>query len=589
MKAFVTSFARYDRLRLAWVTGVSVVAALAQGIGLLLLVPLLEVAGVGHPTSGGITGATRHWFAQIGVTLTLRSILVAYVAVIAVVAAIGAYQTVAVTRYRITFVDTLRSQLFAAIADSEWRHLLGGRQSDLVSVLTVNIGVVYQGASALLGLITTSCLVAAQVAVALRISPTVTGLAVVTGLALTGLVWPLVTRSRRLGKALITSNRNVVATVSGFLDGLKLAKAHGMEAGHVEAFDESVRESRQAQIDFAIASSSASAIQFVVTAAFLALLVDIALEQLHVPLAQLLVLALVFMRLVPQISSAQRNIQLLAQSAPAMDELTSLIDAAEAAAEPGPAPTASTGMGAGITLTDVRFRYPSDGAPEVLHGVTLDIRGRATTALVGPSGGGKTTIADLTIGLLEPASGTVSIDGRPLTGPVRRSWRASVGVAPQDPFLFHDTVRANLLWARAGATDRDLWSALEDAAALGLVERLPHGLDTVVGDRGVRLSGGERQRIALARALLRRPELLVLDEATSSLDTEHELAIREALTRLHGEMAILVIAHRLSTVRHADTIIVIDDGLVAESGAWGDLAGLDGGRLNSLIAAGAIT
>jgi len=572
---------------------VSVVAAVGQGVGLLLLVPLLDVAGVSRTASS--TGLTRRVFADAGLSLTIESMLVVYVLVIAVVATLNAYQTVQVSRYRLTFVDSLRVRLYAAVAAAEWRHLLSQRQSDLLSVLTVNVGVVYQGTSALLSLATSAFIIAAQILVALRLSPSITGLAVVTGLALTALVWPLVAYSRRLGRALIASNRDVLATVTGFLDGLKLAKVHGMEAGHLADFTESIRRSRTAQIDFARASSAASAVQLSVTALLLAVLVDVALVDLHVPLAQLLVLALIFSRLVPRISSTQQNIQLIAQAVPAMNELMEVIAGCESAAEALPADPPPRGdrmmIRSGVELDSVHFAYPNFGedGPEALRGVSLDITARRTTALVGPSGAGKTTIADLVVGLLNPTAGTVRVDGRPLTRDDRGAWRASVGMAPQDPFLFHDSVRANLRWARPDAGDEELWASLGSAAATDLVKRLPDGLDTIVGDRGTRLSGGERQRIALARALLREPELLVLDEATSSLDTEHELAIRRALARLHGQMTILVIAHRLSTVRHADAIVVVDGGRVVETGTWNELAERGGGRLQSLIAAGTIS
>jgi len=139
-----------------------------------------------------------------------------------------------------------------------------------------------------------------------------------------------------------------------------------------------------------------------------------------------------------------------------------------------------------------------------------------------------------------------------------------VGYVPQDTFLFHDTIRANLLWALPDAKDADLWSALCLAAADGFVSRIPEDLDAVVGDRGVRLSGGERQRIALARALLRRPSLLLLDEATSSLDSENERQIQQAINELHGELTIVVIAHRSSTILGADRIVVIDKGHIVD-------------------------
>jgi ATP-binding cassette subfamily C protein len=163
---------------------------------------------------------------------------------------------------------------------------------------------------------------------------------------------------------------------------------------------------------------------------------------------------------------------------------------------------------------------------------------------VGPSGAGKTTVADLVAGLIFPDRGRVTVDGKELTPARIGRWRERIGYVGQEPFLFHDTVRANLLWAAPGASEDDLREALRAAAAWGFVARLPHGLDTVVGDRGVRLSGGERQRLALARALLRRPDLLILDEATSNIDAGNERRIGAAVRRLRGSLAILVITHR---------------------------------------------
>jgi ATP-binding cassette subfamily C protein len=188
--------------------------------------------------------------------------------------------------------------------------------------------------------------------------------------------------------------------------------------------------------------------------------------------------------------------------------------------------------------------------------------------------------------LLQPTAGRILIDGEPLAGPRLHAWRQSIGYVPQETFLFHDTVRANLLWARPEATEAEVRAALRAAAAEEFVNQLPHGLDTVTGDRGVRLSGGERQRLALARAVLRQPSILVLDEATSSLDTQNERFIQQALEQLHGELTIVLIAHRLSTVRIADQIIVLKGGRMVETGAWDDLCQREGGVFRELAAAG---
>jgi ATP-binding cassette subfamily B protein len=211
-------------------------------------------------------------------------------------------------------------------------------------------------------------------------------------------------------------------------------------------------------------------------------------------------------------------------------------------------------------LTDVKFRAPAG----------------KLTALVGPSGAGKTTITHLVSRMYDPTSGAVRIGGADIRDVTLESLHDVVGVVTQDAHLYHDTIRANLLYARPAATEHELVLACQAAQIWDLVSALPDGLDTVVGDRGYRLSGGEKQRIALARLLLKAPSVVVLDEATAHLDSESEAAVQRALkTALAGRTS-LVIAHRLSTIREADQILVIESGRVIESGQHADLLAADG-------------
>lgn len=600
LRAFMGVLFRHQPRRLALIILVQVVSSVCQSIGLLLLIPLLGTVGVG--AHSGLAHTIRGVFHFFGLRPTLVTVLVAYVALVALTAPLSMVQSVLATRYRLEFVDRLRTRLYGAIAQAEWGHLLTLRRSDVLAVLNANVSMTGQGVQAALSIVVTLLLSISQLTVSISVSPPLTALALVSGLVLVAVVWPLVRRSRRLGLELTKRNRAVQALATGFLDALKLTKAYGSEQEHVTAYSGALAAARAPQIEFARVSSMAGAAQSLLRASMLAITVVVAVRVVHVPLSYLLVIALVFNRVVGLMMGLQGSIQSIAQALPALEEVTAMIAGCEGAAqvtEPrmgdagesrrrvlGTSTREQLNIGEGVLLNDVRFSYPAqpDGV-EALRGVSLAIPGGSMIALAGPTGAGKTTLADLVIGLIAPSSGVIMVAGRPLTRDRAHRWRESVALVPQDPFLFHDTVRANLLWARPEASEKQLWGVLRQAAVADFVDDLPHGLDTVVGDRGLRFSGGERQRIALARALLREPELLILDEATSALDSQTERTIREALLELQGRTTMLVIAHRLTTAREADRIAVLDSGQIVESGTWEELAELPMGRLATLIQA----
>ena len=233
-------------------------------------------------------------------------------------------------------------------------------------------------------------------------------------------------------------------------------------------------------------------------------------------------------------------------------------------------PRSIDGGAIAVELTDVRFTYPGRTRP-ALDGVSLRIEAGSTVALVGPSGAGKTTVASLLLRFWDPQAGAVCLLGHDLRDYGLDDLRRRIALVAQDTYLFHDTLRANILLARPEASERQVHAAIEHAALAELVEALPDGLDTIVGERGARLSGGQRQRVAIARAFLKAAPVLVLDEATSHLDAVSEAAVRQALERLSRDRTTLVIAHRLSTVRDADAIVVLDEGRVVEIGSHAGL------------------
>jgi subfamily B ATP-binding cassette protein MsbA len=227
-----------------------------------------------------------------------------------------------------------------------------------------------------------------------------------------------------------------------------------------------------------------------------------------------------------------------------------------------------------IEYRNVSFAYA--GNAEVLHDLSCAVSRGQVLAVVGPSGAGKTTLVDLLPRFYEPTAGAVLMDGTPLTRFTRSSLRGLMGIVSQETILLNDTVFANIAYGRQDFTLEQVRAAARAANADDFIARLPQGYDTVLGERGTRLSGGERQRIAIARAVLRDPPILILDEATSQLDTESERLVQDAIDKLMKHRTVLVIAHRLATVQHADLIVVLKDGRIVERGTHAALYAADG-------------
>ena len=543
-------------------------SAVTEGVSLVLLVPLVQLAGEGQGSSGSIAMSVSRALGAIGLPLSLPALLLVFVGLIIARSAVLATRDAELGHLRIAYTDALRMRTFGDIAAARWSFLMRQRLSDVLEVLTSHIEGIGIGASSALRLPALAIVGAIQIAIAFSLSPPLTlGVSVWSCLLLL-VLHRRIGRQYERGLRLFDARRASFAEITDFLHALKLAKSCNAEVRHLSAFAAAVQRQGAQSIAFDRSDAGMRMILQIAAAISLGAFVYAAVEFVHVSTASLLVMVVIFARLAPLVSDLQQGWESVARTLPVFDSVLELRRRCVEAAESMPASTERVDVKREIRLANVCFQYDENAGPPTLEGIHFVIPAATTTAIAGHTGAGKSTLADLLLGLVTPHAGSITIDGAPLTGAMLGPWRRSVGYVPQDNFLFNDTVRANLLWAFPEAREEDIRRALSIAAASEFVARLPHGLDTVIGERGLRLSGGERQRLGLARALLCRPSLLILDEATSALDLRTERAVQAAIDRLHGTITIVIIAHRLSTIRGADRILVLEHGRLVQDGTW---------------------
>lgn len=534
-------------------------SAATEGLGFMLLPALLGSLEKGAMPGTGRLGAMID---QIGSWADLSTLLVLFVTVVSLRSVLAWRREAAMAAIRLGFVENLRVRLFRAIAGAEWRFVARQPRAEWSNLLAGDVARLGLGCFHLLKLPTVLVMLAAQSVAAVSVAAEVGLIAVGCALGLGIVIRMRAATVHGMGDDLTNKQGRLFSEISGFLEGLKPAKSHAGERMHVSAFVAVTASMRERSYAYLEGGARMRMVVQVVAAIGLAILVWLAVELGHLATATLMVLAVILARMMPLLQEAQQSWEGIIHMLPTYDAIVSAerrcLAAAEATDEVTPPILAHD-----ITLRNVGFRHNEEGA-FLIRGVNATIAAGRITALVGPSGVGKTTTADLLLGLLIPEEGEITVDDLPLTGARRRAWRRNVAYVPQDPFLLHASLRDNMLWAAPEASPEDIARALAMAAVDHVVAAMPQGLDTVVGDRGSRLSGGERQRFVLAQALLRRPSFLVLDEVTSGLDMEAEKAVSEALAALRGEMTILLIAHRPAMIAIADRIIEVSDGKLSE-------------------------
>ncbi|WP_322417615.1 ABC transporter ATP-binding protein [Mesorhizobium huakuii] len=564
-----------------------ILGSLTEGISILLLVPLLHLVGradqdfaVRLPNNDFV-----RWLVPDG-TLQLTTVLCALVGLVAVQAAFNRFKSVYMARLLFDFINRLRMNLFESIGKARWGVFSRMRSSDLDHALTGDIDRVQGAAFSLLMLVQIAVLLVGYLVISMFISPVMTAFAVVIGIVMFIALQPFRARATAFGRILTSNRQDQYRTVSEFLGGIKVAKSLNVEASYFAQLQATLEKMKADNIDYVRNSSIGTAVFQVASVVGLSLFIYVALVRFNLSLAEIVVLLLVFMRIAPRFMDMQTQAQQVLINLPAYTAMRSLQARFDAEREPGHAESENAGklsLDTGLNIRGVSFSYGDGSGKAVVSDITFGLPAGKVTALIGPSGSGKSTIADMLLGLLEPTEGRILVDGVEIDASNRRRWRDQVAYVPQDVFLLHDTIAANLRLAAPRASDDDLWTALRAAHAGDFVERLDQRLGTVVGDRGVRLSGGERQRIALARALLRKPSLLILDEATSALDWQNQSLIARSIDGLRGAMTILTIAHRPSMIAFADWVVAMEDGRVVEVGQYQRLKAKPASRLSRML------
>ncbi|MFC0213213.1 ABC transporter ATP-binding protein [Paenibacillus chartarius] len=569
-----------------------IIVAMFEGISIYLIMPMLSVTGVFDMDNSDIPVIS--WLTGIVSTIPaswqLIVLLVSYVVLVLGQALLQRYQIIINNTIQQAFFRTLRIETYEALLYANWSLYVRKRKSDINHMMTTELANVSIGTSQALRLGTSLVFSIIQICFAMWLSIKLTLFVMICGILLAFFSRRFLKDAKKLGSKTNKLSQEYLGGITEHFNGMKDIKSNRLEDQHLDWFQKLCRRMEHNYIDFVTLQSTSQMFYKVISAMLIAVFGYVSLTLFHAEVGQIAIIVIIFSRVWPSFSGFQASWEQIQTTIPAFKNVLEMLKECENSKDwvLGSRDSSPNTVNSGLELESlecrqVYYKYDSTLTSYALENINLRILGNQMTAIVGSSGAGKSTLIDLLIGLLKPERGQILINGVPLFEMNMSDYRNMIGFVSQDPFLFHTSIRENMQLVKPDASDEQMWEALKASASEGFVKKLPNGLDTIVGDRGIRLSGGERQRIVLARALLKKPAILILDEATSALDHENEAIVQDALERLKGKMTIIVIAHRLSTIRNADQVIVLENGRVIQQGGYQQLTNESNGAFSKML------
>jgi subfamily B ATP-binding cassette protein MsbA len=541
-------------------------SSLTEGFGISLFIPFLQ--GLEQPAFHSDTGI---WLADALARL-FRHIASDHLLIVIAACIFGSILLKALLSFSATslfgwldmrITHRLRSGIFGQLLNVEYRLIEQSPSGKLFNTLSTETWRTSDALSTLVGLIITACMIGVYAALLLLISWRLT-LLVMVFMAMVSVVIRVLTRHvKELGKDLTKANDMFSKRMVQAIDGMKVVRAFCRESYEQKRFDTVSGRISRLVMKLMVASGVVNPVYEILAGG---LLVYVLFTTLQTPsgLTPFLVFIFVLYRLQPKVKELDEYRVKLSSLAASVDDVMSLLErTAHPSSVLGKIPI--KGLKRGIRFDRVFFHY-GNSEKSALNDISIFLAAGKTTALVGPSGGGKSTLIKLILRLYDPTEGDILADDHSLKDLDLTLWRNHIALVSQDVYLFDATIKENIAYGRLDATAEEIIEAARKADAHGFISQLPDGYDTQIGERGVRLSGGQQQRISMARAFLRMPEILILDEPTSVLDTISERLIQDALERLTQNCTVIIIAHRISTIKRADHIIVLDEGHICEEG-----------------------